>query len=380
MYSRIFRPPGMSYFLLGARGTGKSTFLRQAYGKQAHVINLLDERLYQSYLANIGRFYEELQGLPAKSMVIVDEIQRLPQLLNEVHRLIEEKKLKFVLSGSSARKLKKSGVNLLAGRAAQCFMHPFVPEELGEAFQLEKALRIGTLPLVWDSDDPKLSLESYVQLYLKEEIQAEAIVRNLSGFARFMPIASLYHGQVLNTSSVARDAEVSRTTVEGFLSILEDTLLAFRLPAYAAKLRVREKKKPKFYFVDCGIVRTLKGVDSSVTPDERGHLFEGFVAQLLRSYRSYRGVFDEVYYWSPAEAQNTEVDFLLKRKNEFIAIECKSSANVSKLDLNGLRAIGDLKGLKRRILVYLGSSKRSIDGIEILPFPDFLKLLENNKL
>ncbi len=379
MYNRMFKPPQSSYFLLGPRGTGKSLFLREKYRGSTYV-NLLDENLYQSYLADVGLFYQQLVGLNRGETVVVDEIQRLPHLLNEVHRLIEENGLRFVLSGSSARKLRRSGVNLLAGRALNCYMHPFTPEELGDDFSLDEALKRGTIPLCFSSPHPTATLKAYTQTYLKEEIQNEAIVRNLPGFARFLPVAALYHGQVLNVASAARDAEVSRTTIEGYFGILEDTLIGFKWPAYESGIRVREKKKPKFYFVDPGLVRALKRSSGEVSPEERGHLFEGFIAQILRAYRDYRDLYDEHFYWAPAEANKTEVDFLLTRGKNLIAIECKSSQRVSKTDLMGLNAVKEMNSVKRRILVFLGERKRTVDGIEILPLRDFLALLEQGRL
>lgn len=374
IYTRDFSPPNSSYFLLGARGSGKSTFLSQTY-PNAKTINLLSEKLYQSYLAQPDIFYQELCILEPSSTVVVDEIQRLPNLLNEVHRLIEEKKLRFVLSGSSARKLRREGVNLLAGRALMRSLHPLTPNELASDFHLEKVLEIGSLPLIWSSVSPAETLKSYIQTYLKEEIQAEAIVRNLSGFARFLPIAALFHGQRINTSSLARDAEVPRSTVEGFFSILEDTLMGFRLPAFETRLRVREKKRAKFYFIDPGIARALKKNYGALSTEERGHLFEGWVAELLRTYKDYHELFDEMFYWSPAEANKTEVDFVLQRGQKFLALECKSSTHVSATDLKGLKAIKDLKGLEKRVLLYTGNTKRETDGILILPINDFLAKL-----
>jgi predicted AAA+ superfamily ATPase len=375
----MFKPPQSSYFLLGPRGTGKSLFLREKYRGSTYV-NLLDENLYQSYLADVGLFYQQLVGLNRGETVVVDEVQRLPHLLNEVHRLIEENGLRFVLSGSSARKLRRSGVNLLAGRALNCYMHPFTPEELGDDFSLDEALKNGTIPLCFSSPHPTATLKAYTQTYLKEEIQNEAIVRNLPGFARFLPVAALYHGQVLNIASAARDAEVSRTTIEGYFGILEDTLIGFKWPAYESGIRVREKKKPKFYFVDPGLVRALKRSSGEVSPEERGHLFEGFIAQILRAYRDYRDLYDEHFYWAPAEANKTEVDFLLTRGKNLIAIECKSSQRVAKTDLMGLNAVKEMNSVERRILVFLGERKRTVDGIEILPLRDFLDLLEEDRL
>jgi len=374
--SRVLVPPKVSFFLFGPRGTGKSTWLRQEY-PDAYAINLLDEALYQSYLVDVGLFAAELRARPAGSLVILDEVQRLPALLNEVHRHMEERGLSFVLCGSSARKLKQSGTNLLAGRAVRRRMHPFLPEELGDAFRLEDVLRWGSLPVIWSAPDRRDALEAYVRMYLKEEIQAEALVRNLAGFARFLPVAALFHGQVLNVSSLARDAGVARTTVAGYLDVLEDTLLAFRLPALEARLRVRERRHPKLYWVDPGLPRALHRQFGPPGPQERGHLFEGWVAGLLRAYRDYRDLFDEWGYWAPAEAARTEVDFLLRRGSEYVAIEVKAGRTVSRDATRGLRAVADLPGLRRRLLVY-GGERRLVTpgGVEVLPVGDLLALLE----
>ena len=252
LFPRLLVPPKQSFFLFGPRGTGKSTWVRTQF-PAAHRIDLLDQELYHSYLVRIGSFADELRALRSGTTVCVDEIQRLPQLLNEVHRFIEEKRLRFILCGSSARKLKQHGTNLLAGRAVRREMHPLVPAELGEAFSLETVITVGSLPVIWQAPSRRDALQAYVRMYLKEEIQAEALVRNLPGFARFLPTAALFHGQTLNTATLARDAGVARTTVTGYLDILEDTLVAFRLPAYVARMRVREKRHPKLYWVDTGI-------------------------------------------------------------------------------------------------------------------------------
>jgi uncharacterized protein len=285
------------------------------------------------------------------------------------------------MSGSSARKLRRAGVNLLAGRAVSRFLYPLTPMEMGEDFDVNRALALGSLPLVIQSEDPEDTLKAYVQTYLKEEIQAEAVVRNLAGFSRFLPVAALCHGQVLNLSNLARDAGVQRPTVQGFFEVLEDTLLAQKLEAFTARLRVREKKKPKFYFIDPGIVRALKKARGPVSAEERGPLFEGLIFMLLRFQKDTFGDIDEIYYWSPADAKLTEVDFLIARGKEFIAIEAKSGENVRPEDLKGLLAIGELKGIKRRILVYRGKTDRTTeDGIEILSFKSFVRLLNDREI
>lgn len=372
MYARSLRPQKHSFFLLGPRGTGKSTWLNH-YLKKAKMINLLDEALYQSYLEDISLFYETLKLLKPHSWVVVDEIQRMPNLLNEVHRLIEERKLKFALTGSSARKLRKSGVNLLAGRAHRHFMYPFTPKELGHNFNLNQALCYGTMPLIQDQENKSSALNSYVQMYIKEEIKAEALVRNLSNFARFIPVLALYHGQVLNVSATARDAGVSRTTINGFIEILEDTLLLNKLPAHTPHLRVREKKHPKIYWIDPGIVRASRKHIGSVTVEEKGSLFEGYIYMCLKMKMEYENAFDELSYWSSGTARNVEVDFLLQNGPELIAIEVKTTKKVKTEDLKGLKAISELKGVKRRILVYLGTTKMKKEGIEIMPFSFFYK-------
>ena len=378
--SRIFEPPNRSFFLLGPRGVGKSTYLRNAF-PDAHVIDLLSEATYHRLLADPGLLAAELRAVPEDRWVILDEIQRLPSLLNEVHRFIEERKLRFVLCGSSARKLKRAGVNLLAGRALRRAMHPFVPEELGNRFDLEDALRNGLLPIVWDSEDRLETLTAYTQMYLREEIQSEALVRNLPGFARFLPVAALFHGQVLNANNIAREAQVSRPTVTSYLEVIEDTLLCFRLPAYEAKLRVRERKLPKWYWCDPGIVRAMKNQKGPVAPEERGVLFKGLVAQLIRSYKDYRGLCEEWYYWATAAQNRTEVDFLLGRGGAFVAIEVKTGGTFARSWCTGLRAVAGLDRLCRRIIVYPdGPELRTEDGIEVLPLPVFSNLLAENDL
>ncbi|MCP4667106.1 MAG: ATP-binding protein [Deltaproteobacteria bacterium] len=371
MLKRILEVPEKSFFLLGPRGSGKSMWLRSMF-PDAHVIDLLSEETYQRLLSNPGQFADELRSLSDGSWVIVDEVQRLPDLLNEVHRFMEKKRLNFVLCGSSARKLKRGGVNLLAGRALPRFMHPFVPEELGEQFDLEEAMQYGSLPIVWDSTSRQETLSAYAQLYLKEEIQAEALVRNLPGFSRFLPVAALFHGRNINVTNIAREAGVARTTVTGYLDILEETLLCFRLPAYEAKLRVRERKLPKWYWCDPGIVRAMKRATGIVASEEKGALFEGMVAQLLRAYQDYRNLFDDMYYWAPSGRSGTEVDFILVRGSELIALEVKSGRTFTEAWCKGLRAIKPLKGLHRRIVLYpRGPSMKTRDGIEVLPFKQF---------
>ena len=364
-YPRLTRLPRQSFLLLGVRGVGKSTWARVHF-PDATRVDLLDEARYQDYLADPSLFAADLQTAPPGSWVVVDEIQRLPNLLNEVHRHIEDRHLNFALLGSSARKLKAAGVNLLAGRALHKTMHPLTPAELGNDFELEAALDTGTIPLVWVADERRQVLESYARLYLREEVRAEGLVRNLPGFARFLPIAALYHGQVVNISGIARDCGVARTTVQGYLDILEDTLLATRLPAFQPRLRVRERRHPKLYWVDPGLVRAVKKLSGPIAPEERGALLEGWILHLLRAHGAEGGLFDELHYWAPHPANRIEVDFLLRREGELAAIEVKSQSRYHTGMLPGLRAIAELPGIARRVLVYSGErSFRTGDGIDV---------------
>ncbi len=380
MFARILSIPRQSFLLLGPRGCGKSTWLRSEFNDAAW-FDLLDESLFQRLLVDPGLFAGRLGIVAAGGWVVVDEVQRLPNLLNEVHRLIETRGLRFALSGSSARKLRRGGSNLLAGRALRSTMYPFMPEELGATFDIERALTFGTMPIVWSSDDPRSTLEAYGQLYLKEEIQSEALVRNLAGFARFLPVAAICHGQVTNVSNLARDTGVARTTVQGFIEILEDTLLAFQLPGYDAKLRIRERKHPKLYWIDAGLVRAAKRQLGPLAIEERGALFEGFIATLLRCYGETRNLFDEMYYWAPTENPGLEVDFLLRSGKKFLAIEVKSTRRFSRELCSGLRAIEPLPGLHGRWLVYQGPDEvRTEDGIDVLPLATFLTRVAQGRL
>ncbi len=379
-YRRLLTPPKGSFFLFGVRGAGKSTWAREQF-PNAHVVDLLDESRYQALLANPGLLAMELRSLPARRVVVLDEVQRVPALLNEVHRAIETDRRRFVLLGSSARRFKTAATNLLAGRATLRTLYPLVPAELGEHFDLERVLRFGSIPLVWQADDPRATLEAYVQLYVREEIRAEALVRNLPAFLRFLPVAALFHGQVVNVAGLARDAATARTTVEGYLGILQDTLLATLLPGFEPRLRVRERRHPKLYWTDPGLVRAAKRQLSPVGAEERGPLLEGWILTLLRAHNERSALFEEVTYWAPLQARQTEVDFLLRRGREYLALEVKAQPRFSSPQLAGLRAIADLPRITRRVLVYLGERRlRTDDGIEVWPLAFLLEKLAAGRL
>ena len=378
-YARFLRVPEQSFFLLGLRGVGKSTWAEGAF-PDASRLDLLDQRLYQDLLADPSLFAQYLGRLSPGSWVVVDEVQRLPALLNEVHRLIETRRLRFALLGSSARKLRGAGVNLLAGRALLRTMFPLTASELGDDFELERVLRYGSLPLVWTSAAPREVLEAWVLLYLQEEIRAEATARNLPGFARFLPVAALMNGQAVNVSGIARDAGVARTTVQGYLEILEDTLLVHRLPAYESRLRVRERRAPKLYWVDPGVVRAVKRRFAEPAAEERGALLESWVLTTLRAYGGQRELFDSLSFWA-SHQRKSEVDFLLQRGGELLGVEVKATDRYHTGLLKGLRLLDALPGVARRVLVYAGDRLfRSADGIEIWPARHFAERVADGGL
>lgn len=379
-YARFLAAPAGSFFLLGIRGVGKSTWARRVF-PAAHVVDLLDERRFHTLAADPGAFADEVRALPARQAVVVDEVQRLPALLNEVHRAIEDTKRRFVLLGSSARRLKTASTNLLAGRAVLRTMLPLQPDELGRDFDLDRVLSFGSIPVVWRSADPRAALDAYVQLYVREEIRAEALVRNLPAFLRFLPVAALFHGQVINVSGLARDAATSRTTIDGYLEILEETLLATRLPAFESRLRARERRHPKLYWVDAGLVRAAKQQLGELTVEERGPLFEGLVLSALRAHNVDGRLFDEIAYWAPAQSAATEVDFVLRRGRDYLALEVKHQARTGPELLAGLRAIAGLPRLVRRVAVYRGRQiLKTDDGIEVWPFQRFVEAVAGESL
>lgn len=377
VYRRRLEVPKDSFFLFGARGMGKTLLLENQL-QVSLAVELLSQENYYKYATNPSLFRGQLETLKANDWVWIDEIQRLPELLNEVHWGIEKKKLKFALSGSSARKLRRAGVNLLGGRAISKTLYPFIPSELGNDYALPDVLEFGSIPLVFASENRKEKLKAYVYSYLKEEVQAEALVKDLPSFARFLKVAAFLHGQELSLSSVARDVGVKRPTVENYFSILEDTLLAQRLFPYEAGIRVKEKKHPKFYWIDPGLVRALREDWGPLQELEKGPLFEGLIFTLLKSYQSYKNSFDEIYYWS---SPRLEVDFLVKKDSVFYAIEVKSGSRVRPEDFEGLKAIKDLKKLKKRFLIYPKIDYQiTDDGIEILSLDDLSRRLDEGRL
>jgi uncharacterized protein len=358
-----------SCFLLGPRQTGKSALIHHLLAPYK-VYNLLESKTYIGLQKNPALIREELG--PQDKIIVIDEIQRIPELLNEVHLMIEEHDIKFLLTGSSARKLKKKGVNLLAGRARTRNLHPFTAAELGDDFELLKALQIGLIPSIYFSDEPGEDLEGYVNTYLQLEISAEAVVRNLGVFSRFLEIAALSNGQMINYTEIASDTEVSATTIREYFQILEDTLIGHKLLPFKKTIKRKPIVTPKFYFFDTGVVNQLVGRTSvSEKTKEFGDLFETYIFHELLSFCSYnKSKKLTLHYWRSTSQH--EVDFIL---NEKIAIEVKSKVNVTKRDLKGLIALREENICRDFFLVCRVPKIKTIDNIKIIPYQSFLELL-----
>lgn len=371
MKDRFFQAPDHSYFLFGPRGTGKSTWLRAAY-PGALWVDLLAPDVLRRYAARPERLRELVDGNPAKDVVVLDEVQKAPALLDVVHELIERgAHPRFVLTGSSARKLKREGVDLLAGRALVRSLHPFLAAELGAAFDLDRALTQGLVPLVWSSTEPREVLRAYVGLYLKEEVQQEGVVRRIGDFARFLEAVSFSQAAVLNVSEVARECQVSRKTVEGYLQILEDLLLSFRVPVFTRRAQRLLSSHPKFYWFDAGVFTTLRPAGPLDRPQEiAGAALEGLVAQQLRAWIDYSGNGLDLYFWRTKSG--SEVDFVLYGRDGFWAVEVKHSAQIRPADLRGLKAFREDYPEAELRLVYRGEETLRIDGILCLPCNEFL--------
>ncbi|MFI5342923.1 MAG: ATP-binding protein [Chlamydiales bacterium] len=378
LISRFLKVPKQSFFLLGPRGTGKSTWLKKQF-PEALWIDLLEPDNQRYYGAKPERLRETLKASPHVKQVVIDEIQKIPELLSLIHAIIEEKQgYQFILTGSSARKLKREGVDLLAGRAFMLHMHPFIASELKERFSLEKALTIGLLPLVWDSETPKLVLKNYCGLYLKEEIQAEGLVRNINNYARFLETISFSHGGVLNTSNIARECDVSRTTIDTYLQILIDMLLAFTLPVFAKRAKREVTKHPKFYLFDSGVYHAVRPKGPIDKPEEiAGSSLEGIVASHLRAWIDLQQDDYDLSFWRTRT--QLEVDFIVYGPEEFCAIEVKHSESVSPKDLNGLLAFCDEYPEAKPLLLYQGSRRRVEKGVLILPCEEFLQSIQPDK-
>ena len=337
MFERLIKKPlesRKSFFLFGPRGTGKTTWLKH-HLPNALFINLLQSEFYNRLSANPGHL-RELIPPDHQERVIIDEVQRIPALLNEVHELIESRKLDFVLTGSSARALRRKGVNLLAGRALTYFMHPLTVTEQQDAFDLRYSIQLGHLPARFNEDDPGKYLKDYVQTYLREEVMQEGLTRNIGHFSRFLEAASFSQGTIVNISNVAREAQVERPVAENYFSILEDLLLAVRLPVFSRKAKRQLTTHRKFYFFDAGVFRAIRPagpLDSDAELD--GPALETLTLQELRALNDYLGCEYEVYYWRTRT--NLEIDFVLYGPRGLLAIEVKRSPQVQFKQTRALR-------------------------------------------
>ena len=353
MYSRIITPPkDKSFFLFGPRGTGKTTWVKAAF-PQAVFIDLLESEVYNDLLANPQRL-EKFIPKDFKNWIVIDEVQRIPELLNEIHRLIEKNHYRFVLTGSSARKLRTKGVNLLGGRALIYPFHQLTAHELGKDFNLKHSLFFGQLPSAYRENDPKAYLESYVKAYLREEVQQEGLTRNLGAFSRFLEAASFSQGAVVNTSSIARECGIERKVVENYFSILEDLLIGYKIPVFAKKAKRRMTVHQKFYFFDVGIYRTLRPSGPLDAPEEiEGMALETLVFQELKAVNDYLKLGYDLYYWHTAN--RVEVDFVLYGKRGLKAFEVKRTSRIVEGMLRGLRIFQKDYPSAKSYFIYGGS-------------------------
>ena len=372
--ARTIDLPGLlakkSYFLLGPRQTGKSFLIRHTL-PGVRLYDLLDSSTYLALSRHPGRLAEEMTD--RDRFVVIDEVQRLPELLNEVHRLIETRRLRFLLTGSSARKLRGSGVNLLGGRARIQYLHPLTSHELGRRFDLVQAAERGLLPSIYFSDDPRADLEAYAGTYLQQEIVAEGATRNVLAFSRFLKVAALCNGTIVNFTNVANDAQVPRTTVYEYFEILRDTLVLHELPAWRKSSKRKPLASSKYYFFDVGVAATLQGRLFQRGTPEFGQALETVVFNELLAYRDYVSG-EPLSYWR--STSGFEVDFVI---GDHTAIEVKAKANVSTQDLKPLHALAEERKFRSLICVSLEPRPRKVGAVSILPVGEFLSALWNHR-
>lgn len=362
-----------SVLLLGPRQTGKSSLLREEI-RPDRAFNLLDQTVFLGISRRLSSLRESLR--PTDRLIVIDEIQKLPQLMDEVHLMIEEQGRRFVLTGSSARKLRRSYTKLMAGRTRSLTLHPFVSAELGARFDLERALGSGTMPSIYLSDNPYANLLDYTGDYLQQEIAAEAMTRNVDHYARFLTQIARRTAQVLNIERLASDAQVSPSTARRFLDILKDTLIAEQLECWSRRGQHKAPTATKLVFFDVGIVNALIDVQGySPRSPNAGWQLEQFIGQELLAYRDYAPQRSKLQYWRTY--QGDEVDYIV---DECVALEVKHTEQVSKADLKGLLALGKQGKWRRKIVVSRDPMPRRMGDIEILPVPVFLEMLWSGEL
>lgn len=359
-----------SIFLFGARQTGKSTILRQQF-PGAIYIDLLDTEVKGRFSRRPVLLYEMLKDKTEGTLVIIDEIPEVPELLNEVHRLITEREHVFILCGSSARKLKRKGKNTLGGRALPVYLYPFVSAELPN-FNLDHAVSYGMMPSHYLAKNPARRLAAYIQVYLKEEIKEEALVRNLDSFQRFLEVAALTDGEMVNYNNIAQDCGVSATSVSSYFDILEDTLVGYRIPAFAKVMKRRLVQAPRFYYFDVGVANHLLHRKELVRgTTEYGHAFEHLVMQEIIAWLHYTHSEEKLSYWRTYTG--LEVDAVIGDAR--VAIEIKSAEEVQTRHLKGLKAFGEEHPQSRRIIVSLDRINRRMGDVECIYVLDLFKRL-----
>ncbi len=372
MLARTLQPPGSSFFLFGPRGTGKSTWVQAMLPGALH-LDLLHEATFVDLLGHADRI-EAMADARGVRSVVIDEVQKLPQLLDEVHRLMERRGFTFALTGSSSRKLKRSGVNLLAGRARTMSLHPLTATELGDRFDLGHAIRFGMLPTVWPAADPWDYLRGYVGTYLREEVQQEAMVRNIASFHRFLEAASFSQAASINVQAVAADCAIPRKTAESHFELLEDLLLAVRLPVFRRRAARRLTSHPKFFFFDAGVYRALRPrgpLDSEEEID--GAAIETLVFQSVRAESSNRLLDYELSYWRTADG--LEVDLVAYGPHGLHAFEVKRSSRFREGDMDGLKAFCEDYPEAKGHLLYGGTTSYRYGNIDVTPLADALRAL-----
>lgn len=384
MVQRELHPPDRSFFLFGPRQTGKSTWLRSLDLGRSWTINLLHNETYYRYLRDPSRFRREAHEKirSGVSWIILDEVQRIPELLDEVHALMETSETRFILSGSSSRKLKRGGANLLGGRALMRRLHPFSVKELeaDNGFDLEHALRFGTLPplLGLSPADTADTLRAYVEVYLREEIQLEGLVRNLGGFTRFLDLSAAYCGEILNFNSLAKESGLPHRTVQSYFEVLEDTLIAIRLPAWRQSPSKRLVSHPKVYLFDNGVTNALCGrLTTELEPALRGRLFEQFMVQETFRRLDYRGDDQRIYYWRTNHG--AEVDLVIESAGRAVlAAEFKSRSSIDGADLTGLRSFQEDNPGTECVVVCTAPEPWRLGVAQVLPWRTYLKKLDSD--
>jgi uncharacterized protein len=380
---RLLKRPERSFFLFGPRGIGKSTWLHQVL-PESFRLDLLDASLFLELSRDPQRLEALVGKKPAGAWVVLDEIQKVPALLDEVHRLMESRRWRFALCGSSARKLRRGGANLLAGRALTLSMESFSAAELGTGFDLDFALNWGLLPFVLEEPDTAADiLAAYVNTYLKEELQAEGLIRNVPPFVRFLAVAGQINGQIVNAQNISREASVARSTVDTYFAILTDTLVGHFLPAWRPGLKVREAAQPKFYWFDPGVARAAAGLLREPADKQwQGLALETLIYHELRVYNDISGKHRSVSYYRTSAG--VEVDFIVetsrRRANtspQVAALEIKRAERWDRKWDKALRALADTDGVRvdRMIGVYCGSRRYDFDNVTVLPVADFVKAL-----